>query len=177
MVGGAVTRHPSASRRVAIAAPMPELEPVTTAVRMIRQLRLEVHALQQIAGTHDFAPNEFLRVVDAFSDRFDKRGRQPLDDRRIAHGVLHELIDLRRNIGRRALRRPHAVPGVELEAGQAGSVMVGTSGASTERAFVAMPSARTLAGSCEAGSSAKLGSINSCTEPPMRSVSAGCVPR
>ncbi len=52
-----------------------------------------------------------------------------------------------------------------------------TFGASTERSRVAIASALIRVGSSEAGSSAKLGSMSSCTAPFIRSCNAGVVPR
>ena len=40
-------------------------------------------------------------------------------DLRIAHGLVHQRADALADLGRRALRRPHAVPGFELVARQA----------------------------------------------------------
>jgi len=57
------------------------------------------------------------------------------------------------------------------------SAKVGSSGASVERVFDAMPSARARVPSLAVGSNANAGSIRSCTLPLMMSVSAGVVPR
>src|SRR3954454_7160175 len=125
MAGGARSRpttcQPSPRSRAAIALPIPELDPVTTALRIAaRSGRLEVDAFEQLARPHDLAANERLAGVNAFGDRLDQRGGQSLGDCCITHRFLHQRVQRRLDRLRRALGRPNAVPGIELEAGEAG---------------------------------------------------------
>src|SRR6187399_12300 len=121
-VGGArskpVTRQPPSMRWRAIARPMPELVPVTMACGIGCLRRLEVHQFEQLARAGDLARDELLRVVDALRYRFEQLRGQPRHEGRIAHRLLDQVVDLLRDLARRALRGPDAVPRIELEAGQ-----------------------------------------------------------
>src|SRR5436309_3025467 len=99
---------------------MPELEPVTTACRMRTSRRLEVHELEQLGRARDLAGDEFLGLVDAFGHRLEQLVAQLGGDGGIAHRFMDKSVDPFADVGRRALRRPYAVPRIEFETRQAG---------------------------------------------------------